>query len=310
MLTETQRIARKSHVGASDVAALFGLDPFKTASDVWLTKAFDVASETKQSDSIDIGNDLEAPLVSWAARELGVTITVEPDDLFRICLSNPIFSAALDAKILFNVLPTQRGEAIEAKTTSVTDEWGEPGSDAVPDRVNLQCQAQCLCHDLGRVYVVVLMGKHGLKRELYHVNRNEKIIDAIIQKGTSFWNDYVLTKIPPPPDEFGLGSLEIIKRVQRVPQTWAVVPDELIIAWDEARSARLAAEKVEKDALSRMLTPLGDAEGVQMSDGRTLCYFPTVKKILDQARIKSEYPDIYAVCQKESTSRTPRIKGA
>lgn len=302
-LTKEQRALRKNHLGASDIAALFGLDPFKSGADVWLSKIADSDEPTVQSASIEMGNDFEAPLLKWAARELGVDACYEPNMLFAVCPEHPIFSATLDA-----YLP-QENAAIEAKTTSIFDEWGEPETDQVPDRVNLQAQAQMLCHNLKRVHVVVLMGRNGLKRELYCVERNEAIVKAIVQRGTDFWNRFVLTKTPPPESEFGLGSLEIIRRVRRVPQTWAEVPDELILAWDEALQARLAAEKVEKEALSRMLTPLGDAEGVQMSDGRMLYYLPTTKRILDQSRIKSEYPEIYAVCQKESVSRTPRIKG-
>lgn len=312
MLTPEQRIARKQHLGASDVAALFGLDPFKTGADVWLSKVADVVEPEVQSDAVDIGNDFEAPLIAWAAKELGVEVSTEPDDLFGICKEHPVLAATLDARIL----PKSKREAIEAKTSSMDgddskgkdNEWGEPNTDQIPARVILQCQQQMLCHDLDRVHVVALLGRMGLKRQLYRVERNEKIIQAIVAKSESFWNTYVLTKTPPPEDAFGLGSLDIIRRVVRVPQTWAEVPDELVEAWENARAARLEAEKVEKEALSRILTPLGDAEGVQLRDGRVLTYYPTVKKILDQKRIKSEYPEIYEACQKESVSRTPRIK--
>jgi hypothetical protein len=135
-----------------------------------------------------------------------------------------------------------------------------------------------LCHELLRVHVSVLMGRNGLRRERYHVERSEKIIEAIVQKGEAFWRDYVLTKIQPPEGAFGLGSLDIIKRVVRQPETWAEVPDELIEDWDNKRVARINAEKEEKEALSRVLTPLKDAEGVQMKDGRVLTYFEQTRK--------------------------------
>jgi len=72
--------------------------------------------------------------------------------------------------------------------------------------------------------------------------------------------------------------------------------------------AAAEAAKLEKEALSRILTPLKDAEGVQMSDGRVLEYFPTVKTVLDQRKLKELYPDVYSATLKESISRTPRIK--
>ena len=304
-LTSTQKKQRQFHISASDMAALFGLDPFKTGADVWLQKCYDTTYAEGQSVSIEMGNDFEAPLLQWAAKELGVEIITEPSRLFAVCAYNPIFSATLDAAI------KDKKEAIEAKTTSMAHEYGEEGgSDLVPDRVNIQVQQQMLCHNLDRVHVVVLMGRNGLKRELYKVERNEDIIRAIIERGESFWRDYVKTKIQPPESEFGLGSLEIIKRVVRVPQTWAEVKEALILDWDAKRTARLEAEKAEKDALERMLTPLKDAEGVHLSDGRTLEYLPVAKKSLDQKRFKVEEPLLYESYLKESISRTPRLKGA
>src|SRR3990167_649335 len=174
MLTAKQLIERRKHLGASDVAALFGLDPFKTATDVWLTKIADVAESEQQSDSIDMGNSFEKPLLEWAAKELGVEISVNPFDLFAVCPQHPIFSATLDSLILNGGVPSRK--AIEAKVTSRSEEYGEPNTDQVPDRVLTQVQVQMLAHGLQRVHVVVLLGRHGLKRELYRVDRNEKII--------------------------------------------------------------------------------------------------------------------------------------
>ena len=308
MLTTKQREMRKKHIGASEVAALFGLNPFKTGADIWLSKCFETEKTDVQSNAIEMGNEFEAPLLAWAAKELNVKVSGDPESLFAVCAEHPIFSATLDERIV------GLSEAIEAKTTSMSDEYGEPGTDQVPDRVNLQCQTQMLCHVLDKVHVVVLMGRNGLKRELYHVNRDEKIISAIIQRGEWFWREFVETKHQPPElDEngqplFGLGNLDIIKRVQRQPQTWAEVPLDLIVDWETKRDARLNAEKTEKEALSRILTPLGDAEGVMM-DGRTFTYFATIKQILDQSKLKTEYPEIYKSMLRESVNRTPRIKG-
>jgi predicted phage-related endonuclease len=306
VLTAEQKNLRKSHIGASDISALFGLDPFKSGADVWLNKTFGVDDTNVQSESMELGNAFEAPMVEWAASELGVQVSINPDDLFGVCLEHPVLSATLDARIL----PFSSKRAIEIKTTGRSDEYGEEGSDQVADRTLIQCQQQCLVFGLDGVDIGVLLGRNGLKRALYHVERNNAIIGSIVKKAETFWNKYVLTKIQPPPEEFGLGSIDIIKRVIRQPSSWAEVPDEFITAWEAARAARLAAEKVEKEALERMLTPLGDAEGARLSDGRVLCYFPTVKKILDQKTLKSDYKEIYESLLKDSVSRTPRIKGA
>lgn len=37
-ITQKQREFRRSHIGSSDIAAILGKDPYKTAYDVWLDK--------------------------------------------------------------------------------------------------------------------------------------------------------------------------------------------------------------------------------------------------------------------------------
>lgn len=303
MLTSKQRELRKGHLGASDTAALFGLDPFKTGADVWMSKCFDTDEVELKSESVELGNDFEAPLLRWAAEELGVKLSGDPDSLFAVSETHPIFSATLDERIIG--LP----EGVEAKTSGKVDEWGEPGTDQVPDRTLIQCQQGMFVHGLKRMHIPVLLGRNGLTRAMFHVERNEDIIKAIIEKGTDFWNNYVIPKVQPPEEMFGLGNLEIIKRIQRTPQTWAEVPDELIDDWDAKRKARLDAERAEKEALERMLTPLKDAEGVKMSDGRVLEYYPTTRNFLDQKSLKAEQPGTYHSYLKQNISRTPRIKG-
>ncbi|RJO60830.1 MAG: hypothetical protein C4542_08250 [Dehalococcoidia bacterium] len=317
MLTKEQLAGRAHYIGASEVPALFGEHIKLTGTDLWLMKTFPLEHKELNTAAGEMGDDFEEPLIKYAIRELGVQATVEPERLFAIHPQCPILAATLDALIVSDdEYELSLGEAIEAKTTSINDmefggkdnEWGEPGTDQIPSRVILQCQAQIACHNLKRVHVVALLGRMGLKRELYKVERNEQIIQAIIAQATAFWNTYVIPKVQPPEDSFGLGGLDIIKRVIRQPQSWATVPDDLINDWDAKRTARLEAEKLEKEALSRVLTPLGDAEGVKLLDGRVLTYFPTVKSILDQSRLKAEAPEIYNSFLKESVSRTPRIK--
>jgi len=316
MLTPQEIEERKNWIGASEVPALFGEHIKLTGTDLWLMKTFPMEHKELYSDSIDIGDTFEDPLSKYAAHKLGVEISNSRRYKFKVCKEHPVLAANLDRRIMLNGKPTD--EAIEAKSTSVDDvefggkdnEWGEPGTDQVPSRVILQCQSQMLCHGLRRIHVVALLGRMGIKRELFKIERNQTIIDAIIKKAEDFWSRYVVQKIQPPPEEFGLGSIDIIKRVIRQPATWAEVPDEFVVSWEAARKARLAAEKIEEDAEKRMLTPLGDAEGARLSDGRVLCYFPTAKKVLDQKTLKSDYKEIYESLLKDSVSRTPRLKGA
>ncbi len=69
-----------------------------------------------------------------------------------------------------------------------------------------------LCTGWERAYIAVLLGKWGLTEEMYVVERNEQIINAIIERGEQFWNDNVLLKIAPEDSE--PGNIELFKRIK------------------------------------------------------------------------------------------------
>ncbi len=310
MITEQQRQDRRKYLGSSDIASLFvdeqgaSLNPFATATDVWASKVFELELD-KKSKAADRGNRYESALIEFAAQELGVEIETHPERLGYIDSEHlgadgqPIFACNLDGFF--------EGGIVEAKTTGLTGEWGESGGDDVPLRVNLQVQHQMLCTGFQRAHIAVLLGKWGLTEEMYLVERNEEIINAIIARGTQFWNDFVLTKTPPPATE--AGHIETFKRIVRVPEKFAEVDDITIMEWEEIKQKRLDAEKAEKEVFAKVLLALGDAEGAYLGDGRMLTYFSQKgADIIDRKKLQSEFPDVYQAVTRENSYRVARIK--
>lgn len=320
MITEEQRKQRVRFIGSSDIAALFtdesgkSLDPFKTAADVWALKAFEHEDLHKETPSISIGHRHEDACIEFVKQTIGVSILTDPDAMRFICPEHQIFAANLDGYTTSDFeFDGERviGEnvIVEAKTTGMANEWGEPGTDEVPFRVLLQVHHQMLCTGWNKAIIVVLMGRWGLREELYYVRRNEKIIKAIIERGEQFWNNHVLTKTPPPDAE--PGDIRIFKKIVRHPKTVADVPTELIHDWEFVRSERLESEKKEKALFAEILKHLGDAEGAQLNDGRLFTYFKQRgADSIDRKALKEQYPDVYAAVAKESFHRTPRIRKA
>jgi len=311
-ITETQRLERKRFLGSSDIAALFtdeegkSLDPFKTAVDVWASKVFEFEGRDETAP-MSRGRRYEAALIEFAERELGRFAVTNPDKLRFVCEEHPVFACNLDAYITFD--DGRDPEIIEAKTTGLTHEWGEPGTDDVPLRVILQVHQQMLCTGWKRAHVAVLLGKWGLAEEMYVVERNEKIIEAIVRRGEQFWNDYVLTKTPPPETE--PGDIQVFKRIRRVPAKYAEIDPALVTVWEEARKARLEAEKREKAALAELLKHLGDAEGARLDDGREFTYFRQKgADVIDRKKLKTQFPGIYEKVARENYYRVPRLSKA
>jgi len=253
------------------------------------------------------GNLYEDVLIQFAAGELQCLIEQEPERMNYICKDHPIFACNLDGK----TVPADGSDVciVEAKTTALAGEWGVPGTDDVPLRVNLQVHQQMLCSGFNKAFVVVLLGGFRLHEEIYVVERNDKIIQAIIDRGEQFWNDHVLTGIPPEQNE--PGDVSVFKRIVRVPEKMADVSDEDVLAWEYAKTDLIRAKKKVKGLFAEVLKQLGDAEGAALLDGRTFTYFEQngADKI-DRKALKQNYPETYAAVTTPNQFRVPRIKKA
>jgi predicted phage-related endonuclease len=89
---------------------------------------------------------------------------------------------------------------IEIKTAGLyaARNFGEAGTDSIPD--NYMCQVQWYLNlvDLEKADLVVLIG--GQDYRIYHVNRNQKLIDLLVGRANRFWNECIVPQTPPPMD--------------------------------------------------------------------------------------------------------------
>lgn len=320
-ITEDQRITRKKYLGSSEISALFtdndgkSLNPFANSVDVYNSKVYDL-EDMKENDAIKKGNRYERALIDFASEQLGCKIETDPAKLEFIPQDiidkngNPFTLSHPDGFTVgaqnYNGDIYTETAGIEAKTTSMSDEWDNSSPDGVPFRVHLQAQHQMMCTGWNRVYIPVLLGRFRLTEELFMLERNEQIIDAIKQRITQFWNDNVLDRVPPKETE--KGNIEVFKRIVRTPGSWATINPDLILAWEQAKEEAKEADKVVKSIFADILTELGDAEGVQLPDGRVFTYFEQSRSGVDTKKLQQEFPDAFKAVQTTSTFRVARIK--
>lgn len=315
-ITSEQREQRRGFLGSSDMAAILGLDPYRTALDVYASKVFEL-EEREDSEAIELGNTFEAPLLFWAARKLGASFVENVRTVSGIFASNhdglllesdtfaPVGCAADLSKPPIELSVTYRKEGLEAKVrTFDPSEFGEEGTDQIPPRVICQTQVQCLTGGLERVYVPVMLPWHGrLSRRLYKVERSESVIAHVRAVGEAFWRDHVLAKVPPAGVS---GSIEVWKRIVREPNSIATVPAELVERWEACKLAEREAEKAKDAAFVELLAQVGEAEAWEWGaeDGTFYTYYAYVREIVDGKRLKAERPDIAEQYVKESVYRT------
>lgn len=262
MLTPEQSIARRKYIGSSDAPALMGVDPYRSASDVYLEKT-GIAEGFAGNEHTERGNLLEPVVLTWAARQLSGFI--ERDVMFsggHLCVN-------LDAHC-----PNEF--SVEAKTATNADEWGEQGTDQVPERVIIQCHHGFAITGYRLAYVPVLLPVFGrFEFRMYRVERDDALASAVAEHGERFWREHVQARVPPA--DFR-PSLEVLRRVRRVPEKVVPIPGEFVDKFVAARAARYQAEDAEDAARRDLLAVLDDAEGGQCEDGRLVTYLETKRK--------------------------------
>lgn len=270
MLTDQQIQARKSSIGASDSAAVVGLNPYRTAWDVWASKTGRV-DDFAGNEATEAGDLLEDAIIGWALKRLDVQSHIRAPAQIKA----GIMSANIDAAaILFNGEPV----IIEAKQSGVTgplnfDLWGEDRSEDVPDwfRVQVQHQMHVAGPQYQRAFLAALLPPMGFV--LYEIHRDEDAIAAIVEVCTRFWREHVEKDVPPD----AMPTLEVAKRMLRLPGKEIRIDAALVGEWEMAKDLFKEAEATKDAAQAKLLAALGDAE-IGIHDHGRLTYFKQTRK--------------------------------
>lgn len=247
-ITAKQAEARRNSVGSSDVAAIMGIDPRRSAFDVWCEKT-GRTSGFQGNEHTWRGTHLEPALGRMAADKLGVPV---------VAPKGPFVRGRCRAHVDFQTPQYGKGnEIIEAKTAAWPDGWGEPGTDEVPDHVLLQVSHQMLCAESYRAHVARLGGR--LDFSLYVVERDNDVCDHIEYSVEKFWRDYVDSDTPPPMGTATAATMDYLCSRERDAGAVTAVPAHVVAEFHACREARLAAEKAEQQAKAVLLQSLGDA---------------------------------------------------
>lgn len=253
--------------------------------------------------------------MQFAQRKLGVTFMADPSECFQIMLEGigaNILAATPDG-ILLN--GTKRW-GLEAKAVMhgnpTIDQWGDDGTDKVPDNVIIQTQQQMAVWNLDVVFVPVLWClSYRPEFRLYRVERDPELWDmCIAPRAVEWWNNHVVPQIPPGEEPI---PLDVVKRMERK-QGVFVPADEhtagMIQVWDKMRQDKNACEKEADTLLREILGALGDAEGFTLSDGRQFTYREqNGQRRCDLDALKAAHPDIYDQFVTQGKHRTARLTG-
>lgn len=259
MIDDYQRRERQKHLGSSDAAAVCGFDPYRTAGDVQLEKRGLLAPEKGDSPAIVVGRYVESAILDWLQGTTGAGLVRDHSALH----ANGILACNLDAYTL-----APEVAVVEAKSAGmlghakVLDEYGEPGTDEVPDRVRIQAHHQLavvrsqpgpLEHCDLVLVPALLMGRGFV---LYRVPRDPELEGVIVETEERFWRDCVLGDAEPsvPP------TLDVLTRRLRTEGKRVPIDPFLVEHWRNAKAIADEAVKLADQRKAELLAALGDAE--------------------------------------------------
>lgn len=183
--------ARRQGLGASDAAAVCGVDPWRTPLSVYVDKTTP-GYEIATNDRMLFGQLVEPVLIDEWAQRTGRNI--ERDLPMRAHPDHEWMLATLDAWEIDEQAP------VEAKTVwshHAARKWQSPDEPyrlRVPDWYMLQVQHQIAVCGSSHAYVVALI--EG-ELESFRVDADPKLIDIVVTAERRFWTDHVLAGVEP-----------------------------------------------------------------------------------------------------------------
>ncbi len=285
--------ARKSFIGASEVACILGLSKWSTPLGIYTDKLTpDVSSEMTEWQ--EWGHRLEDAIAQWVEDTQGHAVQPSPGLLQST--EYPWLGATPDRV-------NANGEPIELKTSStyMKDSW----ADGVPLNYQVQVLVQMIVLGAKRGYLAVLHG--GNSPEFYVIEWNQAAVDQIIEITRDFWHNNVLALTPPEPT-----TVDEIAQVFKDTGESLDGGDALLRAWyydGQERSKYKAAEEEIKRVKETFMNLLNDTDtSVLTFQGKELYRFkrPKPSVSFDMALFKAEHPDTYAQYMREHPS-TPRF---
>jgi putative phage-type endonuclease len=326
-LTEQEWLAyRRQGIGGSDVAAILGISPFRTARDLYDDK-LNIASavdDTGNWVALEMGHLLEPLVAQIFTKKTGLEV-FQIKKMFR----HPQYPFMLADVDYFVRLPNGKIAILEIKTTNYNakDHWWKDGEECVPVYYETQGRHYMAVMDMDEIFYCCLYGNNEDEVIIRHLCRDREYEQEMIYLEREFWHDYILTRIPPPYTEDGSLILESLRR--RLGAADKTVPaiqldndlsatmlrylrlqeqkqqEETRVKTLDAEMQRLKGQMVAK--LNGSCMAMGEYGGTQY----TICYNPVSRTGITKdnlQKLKLLHPDIYDEYVTVSESRRFSIK--
>ena len=269
---------RKESIGASESGAILGLNPWRSAMDVY----FDKVGETEPIEdnlNMRLGRDLE-PIIKKLFEE-ETELTVRNDNKIRIDEQHSFITTNLDGMVVGKKVP------IEYKTMGKWD--GE-----ISDTYYAQIQHQMMVTNTPYIYFVALVLGFNKNLIIEKYDRDDDFIAEMRHELVNFWHGNVLTKTPP-----DAKSYDDVSKLFKKSREGSHKPADIHIMdccsyLNELIVRKKNIEKTIKEEKKGIMSYMGEYETIEFQ-GIPIATWKKTKDSLkfDNNSFKNDHPELY-----------------
>ena len=290
---------RRNGIGGSDAAAILGLNPHSSAFSVYMDK-LGLSSPVEENEAMWLGTQLEPVIAKRFEQESGMTVQ-RRNQIFQHP-EHPWMLANIDRWVI------SQKAGLEIKTTNLLNRTAFAHGE-IPPNYYVQCLHYMAVTGAKEWFLAVCVV--GRSFHIFHLQRSEPEIAALIEAEREFWQDHVLVQNPPLPDGSEQSGLLMRQLYPNSHNDGILVPlygQEELIKQILMLDSQIQQLEQDSDSLKQQLQlEIGDADGGK-AQGYTVWWRSQRKTSFDSKRLQAEQTDLYQQYIRSTTFRKFEIK--
>ena len=286
---------RKGFIGGSDIAAIMGISPWKTALQLWGEKTGKIEpKDLSDNEAVQMGIELEEFVAKKFEKATGKAVRRAP--CFYEHKKNEWMRCQVDR------LLTGTDELLECKTTSAwkMKEW--EGQEIPADYI-LQVQWQLGITRRTKGWIAVLIGGQAFRYK--EIPFDAELFTRMEEEATKFWQ---MVQDGTPPMAVGADNESLVEIYPTANDQIQMI-EELNVKVAHLQEIKMHIGELENQQATieaAIKQVIGESAGIKTSQ-YIVKWTPQVSKRLDSKTLKAEQPQVYEKYAKDSVSRVLRI---
>lgn len=275
---------RRKGIGGSDAGAVCGLNPYRSAIDVWADKTGGIVTEKKDSEAMRVGRDLEDYVAQRFSEATGK----------KVRRKNAILQSEEYPFMIANVDRVIVGEnaLLECKTTSAynADLWRDG---KCPESYEIQCHHYMAVTGAEKVYVACLI--MGVDFVIKEIERDDSLIEDLRKVEGDFWRSYVETGEMPPPDGSKSAKENILRMYHSASEEEVDLTEleDSLIRYDEICPLIDSLTREKEEIIQSIQIGMKNAEKANIGARKISWKNVKPRETVDGKKLREEHPEIY-----------------